>query len=161
MKITFMTLQKASIVCLGVGMFLALGSAGTFETTGEIQTGVYVAAFVFLLAAVLMIYYKQITEGYEDQARFGIMQKLGMTAHDIRRSINAQLLMVFALPLTGAGLHLAFAFPMIRKLLLLFGLDNVPLYLRTTLACYAAFALLYAVVYRITSNAYYHIVQEN
>ena len=55
MKITFMTLQKASIVCLGVGMFLALGSAGTFETTGEIQTGVYVAAFVFLLAAGLLM----------------------------------------------------------------------------------------------------------
>ena len=132
-----------------------------FGTFGSLLFLGILLSIVFLLAAVLMIYYKQITEGYEDQARFGIMQKLGMTAHDIRRSINAQLLMVFALPLLGAGLHLAFAFPMIRKLLLLFALDNVPLYLRTTLACYAAFALLYAVVYRITSNAYYHIVQEN
>ena len=132
-----------------------------FGTFGSLLFLGILLSIVFLLAAVLMIYYKQITEGYEDQARFGIMQKLGMTAHDIRRSINAQLLMVFALPLTGAGLHLAFAFPMIRKLLLLFGLDNVPLYLRTTLLCFAAFALLYAVVYRITSNAYYHIVQEN
>ena len=131
-----------------------------FGTFGSLLFLGILLSIVFLLAAVLMIYYKQITEGYEDQARFGIMQKLGMTAHDIRRSINAQLLMVFALPLTGAGLHLAFAFPMIRKLLLLFGLDNVPLYLRTTLLCFAAFALLYAVVYRITSNAYYHIVQE-
>lgn len=69
MKITFMTLQKASIVCLGVGMFLALGSAGTFETTGEIQTGVYVAAFVFLLAAGLLMRLSFALQDYEEKQR--------------------------------------------------------------------------------------------
>ena len=113
---------------------------------------------VFLFAAVLMIYYKQLSEGYEDQARFEIMQKVGMTKKEIRRSINSQLLTVFYLPLIGAGLHLSFAFPMIHKLLLLFNLNNVRLFAATTAISFAVFALFYALVYRITSNAYYHIV---
>ena len=115
---------------------------------------------VFLFAAVLMIYYKQLSEGYEDQARFEIMQKVGMTKKEIRRSINSQLLTVFYLPLIGAGLHLSFAFPMIHRLLLLFNLNNVRLFAATTAISFAVFALFYALVYRITSNAYYHIVSD-
>lgn len=112
----------------------------------------------FSLAAVLIIYYKQISEGYEDQARFDIMQKVGMTRRDIRSSINSQLLLVFFLPLLLAGLHLAFAFPFVHKLLLLFNLWNTRLLVGTTAASFLAFAVLYTLVYRITSNAYYHIV---
>lgn len=112
----------------------------------------------FSLAAVLIIYYKQISEGYEDQARFDIMQKVGMTRRDIRSSINSQLLLVFFLPLLLAGLHLAFAFPFVHKLLLLFNLWNARLLVGTTAASFLAFAVLYTLVYRITSNAYYHIV---
>lgn len=112
----------------------------------------------FSLAAVLIIYYKQISEGYEDQARFDIMQKVGMTRRDIRSSINSQLLLVFFLPLLLAGLHLAFAFPFVHKLLLLFNLWNTRLLVGTTAASFLAFAALYTLVYRITSNAYYHIV---
>ena len=108
--------------------------------------------------AVLIIYYKQISEGYEDQARFDIMQKVGMTRRDIRSSINSQLLLVFFLPLLLAGLHLAFAFPFVHKLLLLFNLWNTRLLVGTTAASFLAFAALYTLVYRITSNAYYHIV---
>ena len=115
-------------------------------------------SLVFLLAAVLIIYYKQVSEGYEDQARFEIMQKVGMTKKEIRKSINSQLLTIFFLPLIGAGLHLAFAFPMIRKLLLLFNLNNVLLFSMTTLISFLVFALFYTIVYRITSNTYYHIV---
>ena len=113
---------------------------------------------VFIFAAVLIIYYKQISEGYEDQARFEIMQKVGMTKKEIRRSVNSQLLTVFFLPLLMAACHLCFAFPMIRKLLMLFALDNVPLFAATTGISFLAFALLYMLVYRITSNAYYGIV---
>ena len=113
---------------------------------------------VFVFAAVLIIYYKQISEGYEDQARFEIMQKVGMTKKEIRRSINSQLLTVFFLPLIGAGCHLIFAFPIIRKMLLLFSLTNVTLYAVTTLISFLIFALFYTVVYRLTSNAYFHIV---
>ena len=90
----------------------------------------------FSLAAVLIIYYKQISEGYEDQARFDIMQKVGMTRRDIRSSINSQLLLVFFLPLLLAGLHLVFAFPFVHKLLLLFNLWNTRLLVGTTAASF-------------------------
>lgn len=114
----------------------------------------------FSLAAVLIIYYKEISEGYEDQARFDIMQKVGMTRRDIRSSINSQLLLVFFLPLLLAGLHLVFAFPFVHKLLLLFNLWNTRLLVGTTAASFLAFAVLYTLVYRATSTAYYHIVSD-
>ena len=113
---------------------------------------------VFLFAAVLIIYYKQISEGYEDQSRFEIMQKVGMTKRDIRRSINSQMLTIFFLPLMFAGLHLLFAFPMIQKLLMLFNMVNVRLFIITTLICFAVFSVFYALVYKLTSNVYYDIV---
>ena len=113
---------------------------------------------VFLFAAVLIIYYKQVSEGYEDHPRFAIMRKIGMTQRDIRRSVNAQMLMVFFLPLGFAGLHLGFAFPMLHKLLMLFCLYDLPLLLGTTAITFVVFGLLYALVYRATSNAYYRLV---
>lgn len=113
---------------------------------------------VFIFAAVLIIYYKQTSEGYEDQARFEIMQKVGMTKKEIRKSINSQLLTVFFLPLIFSAMHLAFSFPIIRKILLLFNLNDVFLFAVTTVICFICFALLYTFVYRITSNSYYAIV---
>ena len=115
-------------------------------------------SLVFAAAAVLIIYYKQMFEGYEDQPRFAIMRKIGMTQRDIRRSVNAQMLMVFFLPLGFAGLHLGFAFPMLHKLLMLFCLYDLPLLLGTTAITFVVFGLLYALVYRATSNAYYRLV---
>ncbi len=97
----------------------------------------------FILAAVLIIYFKQISEGYEDKSRFAIMQKVGLTDREIRRSINSQLLTVFFLPLLFAGLHLCFAFPLIEKILLLFGFLNNKLFILTTLISFAAFAVLF------------------
>ncbi len=117
-----------------------------------------ILSIVFIFAAVLIIYYKQVSEGYEDQARFEIMQKVGMTKQDIRRSINSQLLTIFFLPLAGAGLHLVFAFPIIEKLLLLFNLNNHMLFVGTTVGSFLVFALFYVIVYRITAGAYYQIV---
>lgn len=113
---------------------------------------------VFISAAVLIIYYKQLSEGYEDQKRFAIMQKVGMTRREIRRSINSQVLTVFFAPLLLAGLHLAFAFPLVWKLLQMFMLTNLPLAVVVTLCCFAGFGLMYAVVYKMTSNTYYAIV---
>lgn len=118
-------------------------------------------SIVFIFAAVAILYYKQLSEGYEDQSRFDIMQKVGMTKQDIRRSINSQLLTVFYLPLLMAGLHLCFAFPFIHKLLMLFNLDNRGLLVGTTAVSFAVFAALYALVYKLTGNAYYHIVADN
>ena len=113
---------------------------------------------VFTTSAVLIIYYKQISEGYEDQSRFDTMKKVGMTSRDIRKSINSQMLTVFFLPLAAAGMHLAFAFPMISKLLIMFNLKNTGLLVFTTVASFLIFAVLYVIVYRITSNAYFRIV---
>ena len=115
-------------------------------------------SIVFLLATVLMIYYKQISEGYEDQSRFEIMKKVGMTTEDIRKSINSQMLTVFFLPLLTAVLHLAFAFPMVQKLLSLFNLRNVPLMLIVMAAAVLVFGLFYIIIYKVTSNAYVAIV---
>ena len=115
-------------------------------------------SIVFLFAAVLIIYYKQISEGYEDQKRFEVMQKVGMTGQDIRKSINSQVLTVFFLPLLLAGLHLSFAFPILWKLLQMFNFNNMRLMVLVTICCFAVFALAYAIVYKITSNAYYAIV---
>lgn len=117
-----------------------------------------ILSIVFLLATVLIIYYKQISEGYEDQSRFEIMQKVGMTRKDIHKSINSQMLTVFLLPFATAVLHTAFAFPMVQKLLALFNLRNTGLMLVTFGVAVLIFGLFYALVYRITSNAYISIV---
>ena len=119
-----------------------------------------ILSLVFLLAAVLIIYYKQISEGYEDQERFDIMQKVGMTKQEIRKSINSQLLTVFFFPLALAALHMCFAFPIIRKILLAFNLNNVVLFAVTTGISLLVFAIFYTIVYRLTSNAYYQIVSD-
>ena len=134
------------------------GSADFYGSNGALFFIGIMLTLVFMLAAVLILYYKQISEGYEDQKRFEIMQKVGMTKKEIRRSINSQLLTVFFLPLLLAGVHLAFAFPMIRRLLELFSLYNVGLFVTTTLVSFGAFALLYTIVYRLTAKAYYNIV---
>lgn len=126
-------------------------------TAGFLFLGTMLSA-AFLCAAVLSMYYKQITEGYEDQARFDVMRKVGLSLRMIRQSINSQILTVFFLPLVVAGVHLAFAFPMLTKLLTVFGLFNTRLFVTTVLVSYGAFSLLYVLVYLITSRTYYRIV---
>ena len=129
-----------------------------YGTYGGLFFLAIVLSVVFIFAAVLIIYYKQISEGYEDQNKFAIMQKVGMTKGEIRKSINSQVLTVFFLPLLLAGLHMAFAFPMVQRVLSLFSLTNAQLFMLTTGISFAVFAVLYVIVYRITSKAYYNIV---
>ena len=105
-----------------------------------------------------MLYYKQVVEGYEDASRFAIMQRVGMTKRDIRESVNAQMLLIFLLPLAAAALHLAFAQPMVWQIMQLFGIQNLTLFLGVTGAALLLFALLYCAMYRLTSNAYFRIV---
>ncbi|MCM1023027.1 MAG: ABC transporter permease [Prevotella sp.] len=113
---------------------------------------------VFICAAALIMYYKQISEGFEDKSKYDILQKVGMTETEIRKSINSQVLTVFFLPLAAAGLHMAFAFPIVSRLLLLFGLTNTALFAAVTLCCFGAFSLVYAAVYIVTSRSYCKIV---
>ena len=120
--------------------------------------GMFFLGALFLMAAILIIYYKQISEGFEDRERFAIMQKVGMSQDEIKSSIRSQVLMVFFLPLLTAGIHTAAAFPMVKKLLSLFNLTNIKLFLFATLICYLVFAVIYLGVYLLTSRTYYRIV---
>ena len=111
-----------------------------------------------MVSCVLIIYYKQISEGIEDQSRFEIMQKVGMTKDNIKKSINSQMLTVFLVPILFAAAHLATVLPMVNKLLLLFGHNNLPLLLISAGLSFLACGIFYAVTYKLTSNAYYKIV---
>ncbi len=115
---------------------------------------------VFIVGAVLIMYYKQITEGYEDQERFRILQKVGMTKKEIQKSINSQVLTVFFLPLLVSGVHICFAFPLIQKMLVLFSLTDLKLLIGITVMCYLIFGIFYVIVYIITSRSYFRIVSE-
>lgn len=114
---------------------------------------------LFLLGTALIIYYKQVSEGYDDARRFNIMQKVGMSHREVKQSIHSQILLVFFLPLLTAVLHLAFAFPMLQKILLVMGLNNFPLILCSTLGCVGVFAVAYLVIYALTARTYYNIVE--
>lgn len=114
---------------------------------------------LFIMATVLIIYYKQVSEGYEDRARFQIMQQVGLQKSEIRRSVNHQLLIVFFAPLLVSAVHVAFDFRLIRMLLTFFQQNDVMLILRCSLGTFGAFALLYLIVYRVTARAYYKIVE--
>lgn len=138
---------------------------GSAELWGEF-IGIYggllflglLLGLTFILAAVLIMYYKQVTEGYEDNARFDILKKVGMTGREIRGTINSQVLTVFALPLAAAAMHMAFAFPMVAKLLKVFSLTNVKLFASLTAATILVFGLFYVLSYLATSRAYLSIV---
>lgn len=128
---------------------------GTFG--GLLFIGVMLS-FVFLVVAILIIYYKQITEGFEDSKRFEIMQKVGMTKKDIQKSINSQMLTVFYMPIIMAVVHLAFAFPIIFKILTLFALYNYYLFINVTIVTVVVMAIIYAIAYKLTSKTYYKIL---
>ena len=113
---------------------------------------------LFLMATVLIIYYKQIIEGYDDRARFEILQKVGMDKKLIAASVRSQILTMFLLPLGAAALHLAVAFPLLTRVLKAMMLNNTPLFFTCTLATFGAFAVVYLVVYAFTSRVYYRIV---
>lgn len=116
---------------------------------------------VFIFGMILIIYYKQITEGYEEQGRFSILMKVGMTRKEVRQSINSQVMTVFFLPLAMAGMHTAFSFPIIRKILKMFAMNDEKLLILVMICCYLAFAVFYAAVYLLTSREYYKIVSRD
>ena len=120
--------------------------------------GIFLGA-LFIMATILIIYYKQISEGYDDQKRFEIMQKVGLGKSEVKKAIHSQVLMVFFLPLAMAGLHLAFAFPIIREILMLMNLTNSTLFLICTVGSFLVFGVCYIVVYLLTTRVYYRIVR--
>ena len=124
---------------------------------GFLFLGIFLG-LMFLLATVLIIYYKQISEGYEDQRRYQIMQQVGMSRREVGVSIRGQILLVFFLPLLAAGLHILAAFPMLCRILELFGLYDVSLFALCTAGTLAVFAAVYALVYGLTARTYERIV---
>jgi len=114
---------------------------------------------VFLFTTALIIYYKQISEGYEDAGRYKIMQKVGMSPDEIKGTIRHQIVLVFFLPLIVAAIHTAFASPVLLKLLKILYLTNKTLYIGCTCATVAVFALIYVLIYSVTAKVYYHIVK--
>ena len=113
---------------------------------------------LFLMAAVLIIYYKQISEGFEDRERFAIMRKVGLSRREVRSAIRSQVLTVFFLPLLTAGIHVAAAFPLMSRLLELLYLSNTSLYMACTAVSFLVFAVFYVIVYLLTARTYYRIV---
>ncbi len=125
---------------------------------GVFFLGLFMGA-VFLTGTTLIIYYKQVSEGYEDANRFGIMQKVGMSHQEVKKSIHSQVLMVFFLPLVTALLHLCFAFPMLHKILALMSMINFHLILFSVIGCVLVFGLVYLLIYLRTARTYYKIVE--
>lgn len=125
---------------------------------GFLFLGIFLG-LVFLMATTMIIYYKQVSEGYEDKVRFEIMQKVGMNKKEVRASIRSQIIKVFFLPLIMACIHLAAAFPLMNRLLLMFGMSDVRLFAICTIATVGLFAVIYVIVYSITARAYYKIVE--
>ena len=135
-----------------------LSRASFYELYGGLFfIGIYLGS-MFIMATVLIIYYKQISEGYDDRERYQIMQKVGMSKKEVKRSIRSQVLGVFFLPLVIAVIHIAVAFKVMTKILGVLNLTNVPLFAGCTVITIAVFAAFYIIVYSITAKEYYRIV---
>ncbi|MDD4781049.1 MAG: ABC transporter permease [Tissierellia bacterium] len=150
----------------GIGKLNVIGYAQGAEASRDSFYTMYGGLFflgiflgiLFIMATVLIIYYKQIVEGYDDKERFEIMQKVGMSRDEVKRAIKSQVLMVFFLPLITAIIHIAFAFNVITRLLAIFNLTNVPLFALCTVATIVVFAIIYTLLYILTARTYYKIV---
>ena len=127
---------------------------------GFLFIGIFLGT-VFLMATVLIIYYKQLIEGYEDRNRFDIMRRVGMEKSLIRTSVKSQVLTMFALPLLAAAVHLIFAFPMLSRMLHALNLANVPLFIGCTTVTFAVFAVFYVVTYLLTARVYYTVISSD
>ena len=125
---------------------------------GLLFIGIYLG-ILFLMATVLIIYYKQISEGYEDRERYQIMQKVGMSKKEVRDSIKSQVLLVFFLPLGASILHITVAFKVLKKLLAGFGFTNTTLFLGCTVAVSLLFVVFYIITFAVTAREYYKIVE--
>ncbi|HUM84202.1 MAG TPA: ABC transporter permease [Lachnospiraceae bacterium] len=127
---------------------------------GFLFLGIFLG-ILFLVVTAMIIYYKQVSEGYDDRKRFEIMQKVGMSMEEVKSTVKAQILTVFFLPLIVAGIHVFGAFHMISRMLLLFGISNLLLFAVCTLVTLGVFSLIYALVYWSTAKTYYNIVRRN
>jgi len=152
---------------MNIDSVTSLSADNIYEAT-EIYYGMYggflfiglFLGILFLMATVLIIYYKQISEGYEDKTRFEIMQNVGMSHLEVKKTISSQVLIVFFLPLIVTGIHIAVSFRIINKMLMLLGLANTGLFITCTIGAMLAFCVVYGIVFIITAKSYYKIVSD-
>lgn len=149
--------------------FLEIGYQGSMEQRATARSGflaLYGGLFflgiflglLFMMAMILIVYYKQISEGYDDRERFQILKKVGMSDEEVRRTIHSQILTVFFLPIVTAGIHMLFACPLIEKVLRMLNLLNDTVFRLCLVVSFGTFAFLYAVIYGMTARTYYRIV---
>lgn len=153
---------------IGSQGFESFGMSGydAFWDTREELYGMYgsllflgiLLGLVCLFATVLIIYYKQISEGYDDRQRYQIMRKIGMTEEEVKKTVRIQSMLVFFLPLVTAGIHVAFAFPILTKLMSVLFMNNAASFVKWCVIVYAAFAVVYVLIYKLTAKTYYKIV---
>ncbi len=151
-------LKEISVDCYVEGAESA--RAGFYSIYGGLFfLGIFLG-LLFIMATVLIIYYKQIAEGYDDRERFEIMQKVGMSRDEVKQAIKSQVLAVFFLPLVAAVIHIGFAFKVITKMLAVLNLTNVQLFAGCTALTILVFAVFYIIIYSLTARTYYHIVSQ-
>lgn len=114
---------------------------------------------MFLIVTVMIIFYKQITEGYDDRERYQILEKVGMSSREVKDTIKSQIRIVFVLPIFAAAVHVTAAFPMVNRILKMLNLNNEKLFAGCLAATIIAFAVIYYLVFKVTSRAYYKIVK--
>lgn len=124
--------------------------------SGLLFIGIYLSA-LFMLAVILIMYYKQISEGLEDQKRFKIMQNVGLESKQIHKVINDQVLLLFFMPLGMALIHICFAYPMIEKILMAFQMGYTNVFLTVIIICFVIFALIYVIIYKLTARTYFKL----
>lgn len=159
-----LALREALIYALPYSLFSLSSRAEAHQEALELFGGLLFAGLflgaLFIMAMILIVYYKQITEGYDDVERYRIMRKVGLSRHEIKRSISSQILVMFFLPLLSAGVHVVFAFPALALMFRAFNMANTRLMIACALGSFAVFALIYTAVYLVTARVYYRIVSE-
>ena len=158
-KLTTSLKNALSNLEIGMGVEGAESNKASFYTVygGLFFLGLFIG-LLFIMATVLIIYYKQVAEGFDDKKRYEIMQKVGLSHKEIRKSIHSQVLTVFFLPLITAIVHIAFAFNVITKMLSVFNLTNIPLYATCIAITILVFVAFYVAIYFLTARTYYKIV---
>lgn len=147
---------------IGNGTAYVEGRAENEEAVHTLYGGIFFLGIflgtMFLMVTVMIIFYKQTSEGYDDKERYEIMEKVGMSNAEVKKSIQSQVRMVFFLPIVTAAIHVAAAFPMLRRLLMMLNLTDTQLMIECMIGTLLVFLAIYYLVFKLTSRTYYKIV---
>ncbi|WP_317335845.1 ABC transporter permease [Streptococcus orisratti] len=136
----------------------AFREEGLQLTGGFLFTG-FLLSSAFLMGAALIVYYKQLSEGSQDKRSYKILQEVGMSLKAVKKTINSQIVMVFFMPLAISIVHFAFALPILKKLLLLFGVQGDKMLYTISGLTILGILVIYFIIYKVTSRTYYKLVE--